>query len=196
MSLGGTLTLLNSTIAGNSASHPSFGGGGVLNSGLSTLNVLNSTIARNSTAGFGGGVVNYGSPFNLARTLVSGNTAATAPEIAGTAVANNHNLFGINGNVGVEGFTPGLTDIVPPTGVQLSNILHPVLAFNGGPTQTHSLVPGSPAIDAGGPVCTDVNGDLLLIDQRGKPRIVDGNGDGTATCDIGAFEFFPIGITL
>ena len=90
------------------------------------------------------------------------------------------------------GFTPGPTDIVPPAGVQLSNILNPTLAFNGGPTQTHALVPGSPAIDAGGPVCTDANGNPLLTDQRGKPRIIDGNGDGTARCDIGAFEFFPV----
>ena len=109
-----------------------------------------------------------------------------------TVVADNHNLFGVNGNAGVVGFTPGPTDIVPPAGVQLSNILNPVLAFNGGPTQTHALVPGSPAIDAGGPVCTDANGNPLLTDQRGKPRIIDGNGDGTARCDIGAFEFFPV----
>ena len=81
---------------------------------------------------------------------------------------------------------------MPPAGVQLSNILNPVLAFNGGPTQTHALVPGSPAIDAGGPVCPDPNGNPLLTDQRGKPRIVDGNGDGTSRCDIGAFEFFPV----
>ena len=28
--------------------------------------------------------------------------------------------------------------------------------------------------------------------RRGRPRVVDGNGDGTAACDIGAVEFFPI----
>jgi hypothetical protein len=41
-------------------------------------------------------------------------------------------------------------------------------------------------------VCLDASGDPLLTDQRGKPRLVDGDGDGTATCDIGAVEFFPI----
>ena len=76
--------------------------------------------------------------------------------------------------------------------MQLSNVLKPVLAFNGGATQTHALVPGSPAIDAGDAVCTDANGNPLLTDQRGKPRTIDGNGDGTARCDIGAFEFFPV----
>jgi hypothetical protein len=32
----------------------------------------------------------------------------------------------------------------------------------------------------------------LLTDQRSKPRIIDGNSDGTARCDIGSFEFFPV----
>jgi hypothetical protein len=140
-------------------------------------------------------VANSGT-LTLARTLVSGNTASTGPEIDnnGTVLADNHNLFGVNGTAGVEGFTPGATDIVPPAGVLLPDILDPTLAFNGGPTQTHALVPGSPAIDAGGPVCTDTTGDPLTTDQRGRPRMVDGDGDGdgTAACDIGAFEFFPI----
>jgi hypothetical protein len=130
----------------------------------------------------------------LIRTLVAGNTAASGPEIfnSGTVLADNHNLFGVNGTAGVEGFSPGATDIVPPQGIQLADILDPTLAFNGGPTQTHALVPGSPAIDAGGPVCTDATGAPLATDQRGKPRLADGDGDGTAACDIGAVEFFPI----
>jgi hypothetical protein len=64
--------------------------------------------------------------------------------------------------------------------------------LHGGFTPTHALVPGSPAIDAGGTDCTDATGAPLLADQRGQPRLVDGDGDGTATCDIGAFEFFPV----
>jgi hypothetical protein len=79
---------------------------------------------------------------------------------------------------------------VPAAGVQLAAILDPTLAINGGRTQTHALVPGSPAIDAGGPACLDATGNPLPSDQRGKPRVVDGDGDGRAACDIGAFEFF------
>jgi hypothetical protein len=41
-------------------------------------------------------------------------------------------------------------------------------------------------------VCADATGTPLATDQRGKPRVVDGDGDGTAACDIGAFEFFPV----
>jgi hypothetical protein len=79
-------------------------------------------------------------------------------------LADNHNLFGADGNAGVEGFTPGPADIVPPAGVLLPDILNPTLAFNGGPTQTHALVPGSPAIDAGGAVCLDAKGETVAVD--------------------------------
>ena len=79
---------------------------------------------------------------------------------------------------------------VDPTTV-FTKVLGP-LQNNGGPTQTHALLPGSPAIDVGNAVCTDANGDPLTTDQRGKPRSVDGNGDGKRACDIGAVEFFPI----
>ena len=72
--------------------------------------------------------------------------------------------------------------------VSLAQILGP-LKNNGGPTQTHALVAGSPAIDAGNPGgCRDNSGALLQTDQRGFPRNVDGNSDGTARCDIGAVE--------
>ncbi len=57
------------------------------------------------------------------------------------------------------------------------------LKYNGGSTFTHALKKGSPAIDAGDPgLCEE-------IDQRGVSRSIDGNGDGTANCDIGAFEY-------
>ena len=110
----------------------------------------------------------------------------------GIVIADQHNLLGVDGDAGVEGFTPGPTDVVPPAGVVLPDILEPTLALHGGRTPTHALVPGSPAIDAGGPECLDATGAPLTTDQRGRPRPVDGNGDGLVACDIGAFEFFPI----
>ena len=175
----GTLTIVNSTISGNEAAALGGGyqgGGGVFNAGI--LTIVNSTISGNSAGydeGAGGGLINASTgTLRLAQTIVAGNTAASsAPEIVnrGTVVSSEHNLLGVNGNSGVVGFSPGATDVVPPAGVVLSDILNPTLAFNGGPTQTHALVPGSPAIDAGGPVCTDANGNPLLTDQRGKPRV-------------------------
>ena len=56
-------------------------------------------------------------------------------------------------------------------------------ADNGGPTLTHALVPGSPAIDAGNPTIPSPP----TYDQRGPgfPRVVNG------VIDIGAYEYNP-----
>jgi pimeloyl-ACP methyl ester carboxylesterase len=69
-------------------------------------------------------------------------------------------------------------------------LLDPVgLRNNGGWTQTIALLPGSPAIDGGDPTgCKDPHGVVLTTDQRGALRPIDGNGDGNAVCDIGAYE--------
>ena len=56
------------------------------------------------------------------------------------------------------------------------------LAYNGGPTRTHALLRGSPALDSGD------NTLAQLTDQRGVRRARDGDGDGQAVVDIGAFE--------
>ena len=56
------------------------------------------------------------------------------------------------------------------------------LQGNGGPTETHTLLPGSPAIDAGDPGgCRDRAGALVATDQRGFARPAVG-------CDLGAYE--------
>jgi len=190
-----TLTIENSTISGNTAP---FSGGGIINRGTATIQ--NSTISGNTASqspSSGGGVVNYGS-VTFSHTLIAGNRAAASPEIqnAGSScslipsrcrvIATNFNLFGTNGNAGITGFTPGPTDITPS--VSLAQIIGP-LQNNGGPTQTHALVAGSPAIDAGNPNgCLDSTGTALQTDQRGLPRVFDGNGNAQAVCDIGAFE--------
>ena len=66
------------------------------------------------------------------------------------------------------------------------------LASNGGPTQTIALLPGSPALGAGG-ACTDPASvpanEPLLTDQRLLPRPSGG------PCDIGAFQFQPVSVS-
>lgn len=58
-----------------------------------------------------------------------------------------------------------------------------LLAITAGPTQTHALPSGSPALDAVERGCPPP-----ATDQRGEVRPLDGDGDGTALCDTGAFE--------
>jgi hypothetical protein len=95
----------------------------------------------------------------------------------GTVTADDFNLFGVNGQARVSGFTSGATDLVPAAGVRLRDILQPTLAANGGSTQTHALVPWSPAIDTVTEDCPPP-----ARDQRRVPR-----PQGPA-CDIGAVE--------
>jgi Ca2+-binding RTX toxin-like protein len=57
------------------------------------------------------------------------------------------------------------------------------LADNGGPTHTHALLSGSPALDAANPNSS------LASDQRGLPRPKDADGDAVFRADIGAFEY-------
>jgi hypothetical protein len=56
------------------------------------------------------------------------------------------------------------------------------LRDNGGPTPTRALLGGSPAVDAGDP------GACPATDQRGILRTWDGDNDGQAICDVGAYE--------
>jgi hypothetical protein len=182
------LTLANCTLSGNTAF---LSGGGVANtvgiSGTASLTITHSTLTGNLVTGIGssgGGVFNSHS-LTLAHSLIAGNSQGplgSAPEVAnaGTVTADNSNLFGFSGSSGVFGFEPGASDITPS--VALAAILAPSLTFNGGPTQTHDLVPGSPAVDAA------TTGFCPAIDQRGFARPVDGDGEDGPACDIGAVE--------
>jgi hypothetical protein len=187
-------TITNSTISGNVASE----GGGLFNFGVSTL--THSTLSGNTASSRGGGLINLGGAegirIRLNRTLISGNTAPRGREIFAQAgrtyfYASNFNLFGHSGLTNAqafENFRPGATDITATSNgnrpTALAGILNPTLANNGGPTRTHALVAGSPAIDT----VTDGTCPPPNTDQRGLRRPQDGNNDGAAICDTGSFE--------
>jgi hypothetical protein len=173
----GPLLLLNSTVSGNTAANA----GGIAN--FAPMTLRNSTVTGNSSSATGG-VWNVNT-VNLERSLIAGNstTGAGSAELLsfGTINADNFNLLGHSGLSNDQAFfrfTPGATDITATSDgtmpTALTDILDTTLDNNGGPTFTHALVPGSPALDAApsGPA----------TDQRGVAR-----PQGCAF-DIGAFE--------
>jgi hypothetical protein len=187
---GSTANIINSTISNNTVSNSSDGGGGLFNFGAMLL--TNVTVSGNTTTGPGGGVRNVSGTLSVRNTIIAGNTADTNPDAAGTLNSLGNNLIGIS--AGNNGVTSNVNGDKVGIGVPIDAKLG-ALQSNGGQTDTHALLQGSPAIDAGNNCvaesaptgCLNVP---LTTDQRGAgfPRRVDGDGNGTATVDIGAFE--------
>jgi CSLREA domain-containing protein len=193
------LTITNSTISGNGANND---GGGIFNdSGTSTSTLTSVTVTGNTTdkddagGGAGGGLNIVSGTFTLKNTIVAGNlkgtTTPTAHDITGTintaGSASSYNLIGDAASSG--GLTDGTDhNIVGNAGVgtiDIATVLNTTLADNGGPTKTHALVGGSPALEKG-------NAFGLTTDQRGFPRPVDFDATPPVApfddTDIGAFE--------
>jgi hypothetical protein len=182
ISNSGTLTVSNSTLSGNSA-----GNGGAIYNSVNfrfTLTVSDSTLSGNSASRSGGGLYNStmsaSSPV-LHNTLIAGNfggaTGTTRDDVSGPLdPSGDYNLIG--DGTGMSGLSDGVNgNQVGSASAPIDPLLGP-LQDNGGPTFTMSLLPGSPAIDAGN------NAYATDWDQRGPgyPRIVNG------IIDIGAFE--------
>ncbi|MGB5696264.1 MAG: choice-of-anchor Q domain-containing protein [Polyangiales bacterium] len=173
---GGTLTLTNSTVSGNTAE---FGGGGIYNYSSGTLTVTNSTVSGNTVFDSGGGIWNEtGGTLTVTNTLVD--------DVCGgvTTVSGGHNIES-------PGDTCGFDQPTDQVNVSTEDLNLGPLADNGGPTMTHALLTEpapSVAIDwILAENCVDADGQPLTTDQRGEPRPETG---GTM-CDIGAFEVQP-----
>lgn len=178
----GTLTLLNSTLAANTAYSE---GGGIYNAG-GTLNLFSVTIAENGapSGADAGGIYNSGGTVNLKNSLLDLNRAGVvSDDCQGTLNSTGYNLiFG----------TSGCTLNADPTMILGVSSGISGIANNGGSTPTEALPDGSIAIDSISPAkCTDNQNKPLTRDQRGSPRPTDGDGNGKKKCDIGAYEAQP-----
>lgn len=158
--------IANSTVSGNTASAI----GGIYARGPTTIQ--SSTIAFNVETGVahGGGIRLAYSSADVESSIIASNTSAGSDQNIGLGISG-----GVSGANDLIGPSPSVT--LPPGTIQSDPELL-ALADNGGPTKTHALGAGSPAIDAGN------NDAAASFDQRGTgfPRIV-----GSAP-DIGAYE--------
>lgn len=214
----GLLTITNSTISGNSSKSI---GGGIMNRPGAVLRLTNSTVSGNTAVANGAinndingflyltncTITNNSSPGTAAvqifsqtvevrNTIIAGNGGS---DIGGNFISRGNNLIGtpcVPGIFSCGGFTNGVNgDQVGTEEAPLNPRLGP-LANNGGPTQTHALLPNSPALDAGNNCvlddsCSPAVGQSLTTDQRGAgfARAADSaDANTTQTVDIGAVE--------
>lgn len=195
--LGGTLTILNSTISNNSTigvaaegtavniANSTISGNNGTNQGVAggiynsaTLNLNNVTVANNVN----GGIENFGTT-NIRNTIITGSTGRA--DALGGFTSRGNNLVS---NLGTAtGFSAASGDKLNVA----ANLA--ALANNGGQTDTHRPNTGSPAIDAGNncvvtAACGTNNPPVALTtDQRGTGF---GRQGGTSV-DIGAIEAVP-----
>lgn len=169
----GQMYMDNTTVSGNTAGW----GGGIYIAG-SFLMTFNITVSDNQAQTEGGGVWKInGSSFTPANSIIAGNAAPSDNDIHGLINSQGNNLIENRGN------SSGYVASDLPDG---SNPLLGALQNNGGPTDTHVLLAGSPAIDAGNDckVYASINCAPYGDDQRylGFQRKVG------SSVDIGAVE--------
>jgi hypothetical protein len=177
----GLAALTNCTFSGNSAGYQA----AIQNDGFADGLIIESCTIVSNRARFCGGVVNagslptFGSTLRIHNSVLAGNLSRDyylGPEWDlqndGIFVSSGYNLIGEVWDLRST-IQPHITDRVDITGAELR--LAP-LADNGGPTLTHSLLLGSPAVDTGAPT------GFPPTDQRGVARPFG------PVADVGAFE--------
>jgi uncharacterized repeat protein (TIGR01451 family) len=165
---GATATLSNATVSGNTTA--SLGGAAFIDPG-GVLNIEQSTF-NGTGAPASNGIYSSLATVNLKNTILNNTRCDENIDAAPStwnATGDNLDNQSICASLFGSNFTPNATIRLAP------------LADNGGNTQTHALLPGSPAIDAVSS-CTEISLFNITNDQRDIAR-----PQGTA-CDIGAFE--------
>jgi hypothetical protein len=167
---GATATIIDSTISGNVANDPGICdggvGGGIGNFG-GTVELINTTITNNEGECEGGGIYLNGGTVTLNNTIVGNNEgfAKDCKAVRGEFISLGFNLDSDSGcGLDQPSDLPGVDPLLGP------------LQDNGGATDTHLPMPGSPAIDAGDTTTAPAR------DQRGVKR-----PQGPAS-DIGSVE--------
>ncbi len=172
LNVGGDVLLENVTLSGN-AGEP----GAILVDGQTRLLIVNSTITGNHAligVGTWGAILDMHGGFGrttLRNTILAGNGPGVGADDCSNATSLGGNLIGSTRGCNLAS--------VPSDQLDVAAGLSP-LADHGGFSRTH--LPGPNAIDHA------IADGCMATDQRGFPRPVDGDGDGSAGCDVGAVE--------
>ncbi|MHC4874901.1 MAG: choice-of-anchor Q domain-containing protein [Planctomycetota bacterium] len=155
--------------------------------------LANGVLSTRSSFITGGGIRKRSGSLTIHNTIVAGNFRgdySLADDLSAPVNTGSFNLIGDANTSGglVNGFNGNIVGNMGSGVLDLSGVLEPTPSNHGGPTDTFTLPEGSIAIDAG-----DNAQAPSAVDQRGAgfDRILDGDGDETATVDIGAFEYQP-----
>ncbi|MEP7043166.1 MAG: right-handed parallel beta-helix repeat-containing protein [Dokdonella sp.] len=170
----GGVSVVNSTISGNSTTNTS---GGILTYRMTYTTLHNSTITNNFAPYCGGAYVYYGET-DIKSSIISGNRSTYASNQFGYYTAADFDIFSSDATVSGDHNLVMTTNTPLPADTLTADPLLLPLADNGGPTLTHAFDMTSVALDAGS------NPDNLDNDQRGAgfPRVT------SAAADIGAYE--------
>lgn len=188
----------NNVISAKDPADGSALGGGISLSARIESKVTNTTISGNvAKGGYGGGIYSDEILANLDNATLYNNGALSGGNImslytlllhdslvANSADGQSCTVWGSYSSIRSRGHnldSGNSCSFDQPTDLTNTDPLLGPLRDNGGTNETHALQIGSPAIDAGGDFCP-------TSDQRGVPRMHDGDGDGVSACDIGAYE--------
>jgi len=190
---GGNAFVINSTVSGNST-HGYNSGDGFSDAGAfsvtGNVTLINSTIVDNIPAQ-GGPSINLATPDTTLLTATNSilaNSGRGAAPLCSRAI----DVGSSTRNLATDD-SCGTDTLIGAAPSAFEDLALAELADNGGATKTHALLAGSVAIDAGdADACAAAP--ISNLDQRGDMRPVDGDGDGTATCDVGSFEAADAGL--
>ena len=166
----------HTTFSGNTAARDV--GGAISDEGTEPVTLRYVTLIGNSSGVNQGGT----GEVTIVSSILTGNGTN---ECTGFPTSGGYNLFGSSG---VDGGCPiGATDLVPS---QTPNLILDVLANNGGPTDTHGLYFGSPAIDFVPLLENGCGSAIDDVDQRAAPR------SDVGFCAAGAYEGVAVPVEL